>query len=94
MKLFHWSKGEKIIMAIIYHQMKFEPKENKYVVTKLAPGRNIDTSKIDSLMKLSHNLWAARRKQDLIDHAEEMKAAKITQCKERLLKLNKIKIEA
>ena len=81
-------------MAIIYHQMKFEPKENKYVITKLAPGRNIDTSKIDSLTQFSQYLWVARRKQDLIDHAEEMKAAKITQCKERLLKLNKIKIEA
>lgn len=81
-------------MAIVYHQMKFEPKENKYVVTKLAPGRNIDTSKIDSLMKLSQNLWAARRKQDLIDHAEEMKAAKINEYKEKISKLNKIRIEA
>lgn len=77
----------------IYHQMKYESKENKYIISKLAPSRNMDTTKIDKVMKYSHNLWLAKRKQDLIDHAEEMKANKISEYKNMIRKINRRVIE-
>lgn len=75
-----------------YHQMQYKPKENKYIISKLAPSKNMDTSKIDEVMKYSYNLWVAKRKQDLIDHAEEMKANKITQYKNMIRKINSGKV--
>lgn len=75
-----------------YHQMQYKPKENKYIISKLAPSKNMDTSKIDEVVKYSYNLWVAKRKQDLIDHAEEMKANKITQYKNMIRKINSGKV--
>ncbi len=75
-----------------YHQMQYKPKENKYIISKLAPSKNMDISKIDEVMKYSYNLWVAKRKQDLIDHAEEMKANKITQYKNMIRKINSGKV--
>lgn len=75
-----------------YHQMQYKPKENKYIISRLASNKNMDTSKIDEVMKYSYNLWVAKRKQDLIDYAEEMKANKITQYKNMIRKINSGKV--
>ncbi|NFL41781.1 hypothetical protein FDB55_03320 [Clostridium botulinum] len=81
-------------MAIMYHQMKYIPSENKYVITKLKPSRNIDTTKIEGVAKYSTNMWVGRRKQDLVDYAEKLKVDLIENYQKKLNMLINRSIEA
>lgn len=79
-------------MPRIYHQMKYDTKDNKYIISKYAPGKNIDTTKMESIIEIKKNLWAARSKQILIDYAEEMKAEKISEYQNMIRRVSKRKI--
>lgn len=81
-------------MAIIYYQMNYESRKNRYVVKKLEKIKNIDTTKIDEVYRYSKNLWIARKKQDLVNYAEELKNGLIQEYEEKLKNLNKRVVEA
>lgn len=80
-------------MSIIYHQMKYNSRENKYIISKLEPKSSVDTTKVNEVIQLSSKLWVARRKQDLIDLAEEMKATKIAEYRKMISLINRRVIE-
>ena len=80
-------------MSIIYHQMKYNSRENKYIISKLEPKSSVDTTKVNEVIQLSSKLWIARRKQDLIDLAEEMKATKIAEYRKMISLINRRAIE-
>lgn len=80
-------------MSIIYHQMKYNSRENKYIISKLEPKISVDTTKVNAVIQLSSKLWIARRKQDLIDLAEEMKATKIAEYRKMISLINRRAIE-
>lgn len=81
-------------MPIFYHQLKYIPNENKYVISRLEPKKNMDTTKLSGVAKYAPNLWVAKTKGELLEFAEEMKARLIAEHEEKLLKLKTRIIEA
>lgn len=81
-------------MPIFYHQMRYIPQENKYVISRLEPKKNMDTTKLGCVSKYAPNLWVAKTKSELLEFAEEMKARLIAEHEQKLLKLKTREIEA
>lgn len=81
-------------MPIFYHQMRYIPNENKYVISRLEPKKNMDTTKLSGVAKYAPNLWVAKTKGELLEFAENMKSNLIAEHEQKLFKLKNRTIEA
>ena len=69
--------------------MKYDTKSNEYIIGGLKVIKDIDTSKMnDGVTLFSSNTWVSKKKDPLIQFAEEHKEMKINEC---IAQLEKIK---
>lgn len=80
-------------MPIFYHQMRYIPLENKYVISRLEYTKQLDTSKLCGVVQYGQHKWVARKKQDLIDFAEATKERIIKDYEEKIQKIQNRDIE-
>jgi hypothetical protein len=69
--------------------MKYNTQTNEYIIGGLKVIKDIDTSKMnDGVTLFSSNTWVSKKKDPLIQFAEEHKEMKINEC---IAQLEKIK---